>query len=264
MVFAPQRATNVQSGRPPSLLKTGVNFGFGFDYSRGTLLSALPVGAAVLVGAILAQPPPPRSSVSKVPVAPATFEPLVPSTAGRGTISKEEQLAEILRQRAILEEIIRKQPTGTGTLPPIDEEKWGDIIRIPVPKPTTAPRPVQVVDADAIIGDPTDQTPPEDQETPMDWGTVLSGVIGGVVQDRANQYAASSFQQPSGVPYGVPYTTRTTAPAYDMEGKLCIRRRRRRRRLLTDSDYNDLMRIGTLPNKEGVKIALAKAIGRGR
>lgn len=40
------------------------------------------------------------------------------------------------------------------------------------------------------------------------------------------------------------------------------RRRRRRRRLLTESDFNDLMRISTLPNKENVRITLAKAIGR--
>lgn len=38
--------------------------------------------------------------------------------------------------------------------------------------------------------------------------------------------------------------------------------RRRRRRLLTNSDFNDLMRIATLPNKDTVKIALSKAIGR--
>ncbi len=39
-------------------------------------------------------------------------------------------------------------------------------------------------------------------------------------------------------------------------------KRRRRRRLLTDGDFNDLMRISTLPNKDIVKIALAKAVGR--
>ncbi len=40
------------------------------------------------------------------------------------------------------------------------------------------------------------------------------------------------------------------------------RHRRRRRRLLTDTDYDDLLRIGTLPNKDNVKIALSKAIRR--
>jgi len=39
-------------------------------------------------------------------------------------------------------------------------------------------------------------------------------------------------------------------------------KRRRRRRLLTESDFNDLMRIATLPNKQNVAVALAKAVGR--
>ena len=39
-------------------------------------------------------------------------------------------------------------------------------------------------------------------------------------------------------------------------------KRRRRRRLLTESDFNDLMRIATLPNKQNVTVALAKAVGR--
>jgi len=45
-------------------------------------------------------------------------------------------------------------------------------------------------------------------------------------------------------------------------GKEVKRTRRRRRRILTNSDYNDLMRIATLPNKQNVAVALAKAIGR--
>jgi len=39
-------------------------------------------------------------------------------------------------------------------------------------------------------------------------------------------------------------------------------KRRRRRRLLTDSDFNDLMRISTLPSSKNVSLALAKAVGR--
>lgn len=38
--------------------------------------------------------------------------------------------------------------------------------------------------------------------------------------------------------------------------------RRRRKRLLTNGDFNDLMRIATLPNNAMTKIALAKAVGR--
>jgi len=53
----------------------------------------------------------------------------------------------------------------------------------------------------------------------------------------------------------------TPGPIDPRTGRPCPARRRRRR-LLTESDFNDLMRIGTLPNKETVKIALAKSIGR--
>lgn len=49
---------------------------------------------------------------------------------------------------------------------------------------------------------------------------------------------------------------------YDPVKGKWVRRRRRRRRLLTESDFNDLMRIATLPAKENVKVALFKAIGR--
>lgn len=43
-------------------------------------------------------------------------------------------------------------------------------------------------------------------------------------------------------------------------GKRCYKRRRRR--LLTDRDFDDLMRISTLPNSKNVTTVLAKAIGR--
>lgn len=38
------------------------------------------------------------------------------------------------------------------------------------------------------------------------------------------------------------------------------RSRRRRRRLLTNTDFNDLLRISNLPNSKNVAIALSKAI----
>ena len=43
-------------------------------------------------------------------------------------------------------------------------------------------------------------------------------------------------------------------------GKRCYKRRRKR--LLTEGDFNDLMRIATLPNTKNVSVALAKAVGR--
>lgn len=54
----------------------------------------------------------------------------------------------------------------------------------------------------------------------------------------------------------------TVPPIVIDQGQPVRCKRRRRRRLLTDGDFNDLMRIATLPNKDIVKIALAKAIGR--
>lgn len=41
-----------------------------------------------------------------------------------------------------------------------------------------------------------------------------------------------------------------------------VRRRRRRRQLLTDSDYNALIKLQTLKNTDIIKIAVSKAIGR--
>lgn len=45
-------------------------------------------------------------------------------------------------------------------------------------------------------------------------------------------------------------------------GKITKCKRRRRRKLLTESDFNVLLRVATLPNKENVRIVLGKAIGR--
>jgi len=59
---------------------------------------------------------------------------------------------------------------------------------------------------------------------------------------------------PSGMPAKVTVDTRT--------GKITKCKRRRRRKLLTESDFNVLLRVATLPNKENVRIVLGKAIGR--
>ncbi len=48
--------------------------------------------------------------------------------------------------------------------------------------------------------------------------------------------------------------------AYLQHGKQ--HRRRRRRRLLTDTDFDDLLRIATLPKTQNIQIALSKAIRR--
>lgn len=78
----------------------------------------------------------------------------------------------------------------------------------------------------------------------------------------------SSFVPPSGTP-GTVSTTGTRGPIapqsnlrWDARTGRWVCKRRRRRRLLTESDFNDLMRIATLPNKQNVTVALSKAIGR--
>jgi len=97
----------------------------------------------------------------------------------------------------------------------------------------------------------------------IDWGGVVGGIIGGVwdplgLGDRAANAYRTGFA-------ATPEEARRAARAGNDIDPITGRRRcrrRRRRRLLTDGDFNDLMRIGTLPNKDIVKIALAKAVGR--
>lgn len=83
-------------------------------------------------------------------------------------------------------------------------------------------------------------------------------------------------QQPGGTtttqsaygPYASGYQFNPAQPTYNIgafnptTGTYGCRKRRRRRRLLTEGDFNDLMRIATLPNKQNVTVALAKAVGR--
>ncbi len=100
----------------------------------------------------------------------------------------------------------------------------------------------------------------------FDWGS-------GVIQDWLNPATTPiyNFTQPTGAgtPAAPDYSAVTAGAAgghppgmyIDRHGHL-VHRRRRRRRLLTESDFNDLMRIATLPNKQNVTVALAKAIGR--
>ncbi len=77
-----------------------------------------------------------------------------------------------------------------------------------------------------------------------------------------NNQAAMEARQVAAPDYSALTNTGVPRGMYiDSHGHL-VHRRRRRRRLLTESDFNDLMRIATLPNKQNVSVALAKAIGR--
>lgn len=95
----------------------------------------------------------------------------------------------------------------------------------------------------------------------VDWGEFITGVSQQAISQAlgVNAFATPGSLPTSGAaPGGAP----TLVTVNTQTGKVTPCRRRRRRRLLTESDYNDLMRISTLPNKENVKIALAKSIGR--
>ncbi len=97
----------------------------------------------------------------------------------------------------------------------------------------------------------------------FDWlqGATTLGQLGSAVGWWGGDQAAtaSPVVQPGGpsgpVPARVTVDTRT--------GKVTACKRRRRRKLLTESDFNVLLRVATLPNKENVRIVLGKAIGRG-
>lgn len=97
-------------------------------------------------------------------------------------------------------------------------------------------------------------------EVAIDWGAIITT---GVEQYFAPDVPSGFYAPPSGVPAGVPATGTPAKVTVDTRtGKVTTCKRRRRRRLLTEGDFNDLMRIATLPNKDTVKVALAKAVGR--
>lgn len=127
-----------------------------------------------------------------------------------------------------------------------------------IPSPTFDDRPVLIpVDAaEEVPGDPVVRDEPVDEEEPMStFADIASGVID-VIQGQPVG-GRTNFAAP--LPPGV--ATPGTDLYYSQRNRLCGKRRRRRR-LLTESDFNDLMRIATLPNKQNVTVALAKAVGR--
>lgn len=115
-----------------------------------------------------------------------------------------------------------------------------------------------------IPGDPY-----EDPGANMAWTDVLLGAID-ILDDGT--YGNLGTPQAFAPPTSLPTTVGPTGTAGAIPGQSNLRynprtgrwecRRRRRRRLLTESDFNDLMRIATLPNKQNVTVALAKAVGR--
>jgi len=106
--------------------------------------------------------------------------------------------------------------------------------------------------------------PTEDAEVAVDWGDFFTGTAQGLIDaiiPGSSGTAVNPLAYVGGTGVGAPSPTGkvTVDPK---TGKVTPCHRRRRRRLLTNSDFNDLMRIATLPNKQNVAVALAKAVGR--
>lgn len=106
----------------------------------------------------------------------------------------------------------------------------------------------------------------EDTEMAIDWGGLanigidfLQGQTGGTgINPNPAPYLGGGYE-----PGVIRTPTLPTKVTVDTKtGKVTTCKRRRRRRLLTEGDFNDLMRISTLPGNQNVRIALAKSIGR--
>lgn len=121
-------------------------------------------------------------------------------------------------------------------------------------------QPPVVIPIDAAEELLSDQQTNEEDESMPSFTDILSGAIDIAQGQRPG---GQIVQDPYGFagPYvGQPIPPLIRRPGVDAYGRPC--KRRRRRRLLTESDFNDLMRIATLPNKQNVTVALAKAVGR--
>jgi len=88
----------------------------------------------------------------------------------------------------------------------------------------------------------------------IDWGDIFTTSVPDII---------SAFVSPGSTTTSGGYTPVPGIQPGSVIGTAAPKcKRRRRRRLLTESDFNDLIRIGTLPSKQNVAVALAKAIGR--
>jgi len=145
-----------------------------------------------------------------------------------------------------------------ANLPPLNPE-WQDVEVFGNGSDTTHEETTQPVfiPIDAGVGEPDPWEPgpniEESEEEPMaSFWDFVNPII-----DVAQGQAPGQFV---GGPYGVGPVNAPVQINPRTGRPVC--KRRRRRRLLTESDFNDLMRIATLPNKQNVTVALAKAVGR--
>jgi len=138
-------------------------------------------------------------------------------------------------------------PTGTYRIPtPV-----GPIERIPVP-----PLPSRDTDWDEVYDQYVELN--KDPPVAIDWGDIAGQVVGGLVGGAFDPFGFGGAAQQfvSGPPAAPPRTVTVDT----ITGKVTPCRRRRRRKMLTEGDFNTLLRISTLPNTKLVQLALAKAI----
>ncbi len=150
---------------------------------------------------------------------------------------------------------------------------------LPPPAPEV-PRQEPVV---VVPSDPQTGVSEDEATVAVDWGTIFSGAVdiwqgqqvGGApsVYTAPAQFAGTSLPPSAATtmngggcgcgksPCVCGVDSRGNAALIDPRtGKRCYKRRRRV--MLTEGDFNTLLRIATLPNNANVRTALAKAIGR--
>jgi len=153
--------------------------------------------------------------------------------------------------------VFEDRPTGWV----LDGEPWDPYETGTTQEETAPPIFIPVDAAEEIPGDPPEQNEEEPMSTFWD---IASGVVDVIQGQPVGNAGPLGFAPPvaqAGVGPRTP-TGGTQNLRWDARSGRWVCKRRRRRRLLTESDFNDLMRIATLPNKQNVTVALAKAIGR--
>lgn len=150
---------------------------------------------------------------------------------------------------------------GGSEAPAGDPEDYGDapvVSAEPVFGSPYLPSPEGPIVSGPVIWQDPETHLPEGTEVATDWGAIIGGVAD--IYSTYSGVAQPTTIQPISYPTS-PAGTYTPGVTIDPKtGKAVCTRRRRRRKLLTNGDFNDLLRISTLPNKDTVKIALAKAI----
>lgn len=193
------------------------------------------------------RPPPfnyPSPFILEVPIPARSSDP-IPANTGAGTVSSEESLLETYKES--LGRVVQTERPDVrhhernGAAPPVIMER--------TPQPILTPGPSPLVAAQNR----------EESEMAVDWGNVLSGAVDIIQGQRVGGGPSQSFN--SGGTY-TPVPAIGPQETFATRDRQWCKPRRRRRRLLTEGDFNDLMRIATLPNKQNVTVALAKAVGR--